>query len=138
MNKRLLLPLVVVLSLSTGAWASVFADVTVCPPCPDCWDNVLVNVKACVPKEGYVKCTEWCIKGNFIMVDVYLQCPPSACGGSTKVNQTVCVGDLCPGTYAVIATVRCYEGCKPYAMTYAVGSTFFKVSCPTPCWPCWP
>jgi hypothetical protein len=137
--KKYAMLLLVVLMLSTSAWASTLAYVTVSPACPNCVDNVCINVLACVPKACTVTEVDSCVRtNNMILVDIYLECPDCSCGGSTKVDETVCVGDLCPGTYFVVARVY-WSGacCKSTPTAAAVGSTVFKVSCATCAWPWW-
>lgn len=138
MKKHVLLFLIV-LGLSTAAWGS-FACVTP-PACAVCCEEATINVRACIPYDCEVACDPVvCVRGNMVVIDIYLECEDCKCGGCTLVNEDVSVS-LCPGTYSVLAKihVQCDSGCLSYTKIGAMGSASFKVACCDPCcWPWWP
>lgn len=146
MKKHVLLFLII-LGLSTTAWGG-FACVTP-PACAVCCEPATINVRACIPYNCVVvDDPDVCVRGNMVVVDIYLSCQDCECGGCTMVDEEVSVA-LCPGTYSVIARihVECSSDCWPSRPRVgAMGSAFFKVSCGDPCgspywppsWPCCP
>lgn len=146
--KKYAMMMLVVLGLSTVASAGPWACVTV-KPCIPCDEEVCINVQGCVPGEGEVVDVEACVRGGIVFVDVYVEISDK-CRDSVKVDEDVCVGDLCPGQYAVIAKIYCKDApdpCSkcwsPFGCRYsvcAIGSKWFRVvSCNPYCPPFpWP
>ena len=127
--------LLLLLTLAPSAVVSAgMACIQVNPTHPTCADDVCLTVLACVPMVGTVTCTDWRVATNgMIYLDIYVTYDPCQRGGSTKINETFNVGDLCPGVHMVLARVHCSPGhCQPRYAVWAMGATVFKVSC-APC-----
>jgi hypothetical protein len=136
--KKYALLLLLVLAPSTVAWAGSTC-IQVNPANPTCTDDVYLTVLSCIPLVGTVTCVDYRVStSNMIYVNVYLTYDPYQRGGSTKVDETVNIGDLCPGSYMVLARVYCSpDSCSPRYATWGLGATVFKVTCGT-CPQPWP
>jgi hypothetical protein len=141
--------LLIVLGLSTGAWAGLRACVSVSPHCPTCQDDVWLAVSAEVPGQCYVADIKTCIQGGSIVATIILDCDD--CSGCTSIDQTVDLGTLCPGLYIAFVKIvanppdcGCPDccgpcgGCLDMPRLVAVGATNFRVTCANSCWPWWP
>ncbi len=130
--KKYGLLLLMVLAMSTPAWAGPFACVTVDRCVPAC-EDVSINVKACLPfRDCVLQDTDVCVRGALILVDMYFCCPSCRCGGATCVDEDVVVeGGLCPGMYIVLVRIHCACGgpCCFRPRICAMGSAFFQAVC---------
>ena len=141
--KKYALLMLIVLGMSTAAWAGPWACVDA-PACVCSDECVNINVGACIPGrfcgDPYVK---WCVKGNLVLVDIYLV-RYDECHDSLKLCEPVCLENLCPGNYSVVARIY-VKDVGPCAfpgrsVLTAMGSTRFTVKCCDPCcspWPWW-
>ena len=140
MKKHALL-ILIVLGVSTAAWAGPWACVDV-PACVCSDQCVAVKVGACIPGQ-FNECqtrVESCVQGGFIFVDIYLT-RYDKCQGSLNLCESVQVGTLCPGVYSVVARVY-VKDVGPCTLPFlrpvltAIGSANLRVVCCDPC--CWP
>ena len=132
--------LLMMLAVTSTAWGGPFACVQVSPADPSCESEITICVSGCLPGNCEVTDTEVCIQGGIITVDIHMCCscecaPPY----STKFNECMNIGSLCPGAYVVIAKVHCHDcgQCSKFGQTRvgAVGVAFFDVCCADPCMP---
>jgi len=124
--KKYGLLLAMVLVMSTTAWGGI-ASVCV-PKCNCACEPVYAHVETCLPYDDCeLHCTNVCVRGNMVIVDMLYVCADGACGGATCVDECVDLGEFCPGMYSVIVRINCACGCCARPRICALGSTFFRV-----------
>ena len=139
--KKCALLMLIVLGTSTAVWAGPWANVIV--PCDACsGQDTIIKVGACLPGT-FNECktnVEWCVKGNVILVDIYLT-RTDKCHGSLQLCEDVNLMTLCPGRYSAVARVYIKDvgPCAWYSnyVISAVGSAIFDVANCNPCCPPW-
>ncbi len=131
--KKYGLLLLVVLAMSTAAWAGPFACVTV-PRCVPACEEITVITNACLPFDCELAGPpRVCIRGALIMVDWDFTCDNCMCGPATCIKDApATVGPLCPGMYIVLVRINC-QCCGPCCLfrprICAMGSAFFQAVC---------
>ena len=131
--KKYGLLMVIVLAMSTAAWAGPFACVMV-PRCVPACEEVKIHVKACLPFDcDDEPCIRVCRRGGFVLVDILYDCDDCCCGGATCVDGCVDIGEFCPGRYIVIVRIYCQCGgpCCYMPRVCAMGSASFTARCAT-------
>jgi len=129
--KKYGLLLLMVLAMSTPAWAGPFACVTVDRCVPAC-APVTINVRACIPYNCVPAGMSYCIRGGLIIVDLDYDCENCMCGGATCVDEDVVIDSgVCPGMYIVLVRVNaaCPGPCCFRPRICAMGSAFFGAHC---------